>query len=55
MSEFYKEASSMYKEIGVDTDSAIAKLSDIPVSIHCWQGDDVIGFDGSDSLSGGYL
>ena len=53
MNEFYKIASSMYKEIGVDTDAAIKKLSDIPVSIHCWQGDDVIGFDGADSLSGG--
>ena len=53
MSEFYKSASAMYSRIGVDTEEVIKKLSDIPVSIHCWQGDDVIGFDGADSLSGG--
>ncbi len=42
-----------YAAIGVDTESAIGALKDIPISIHCWQGDDVIGFDGAGSLSGG--
>ncbi len=49
----YEEAKKMYAAYGVDTDEAIARLKNIPVSVHCWQGDDVLGFDGSDSLSGG--
>lgn len=49
----YDEAKRMYAEWGVDTEAAIARLLKIPVSVHCWQGDDVIGFDGSDALSGG--
>lgn len=49
----YQSAREMYQKIGVDTDKAIEKLMATPISIHCWQGDDVIGFDGSDSLSGG--
>ena len=43
----------MYKAIGVDTELAIEKLKNIPISMHCWQGDDVIGFDSRESLSGG--
>ena len=49
----YEEAKKMYAAYGVNTDKAIAALKEIPVSVHCWQGDDVIGFDGSDSLDGG--
>ena len=49
----YEQAKKEYAEYGVDTEAAIAKLRDIPVSIHCWQGDDVIGLDGGGSLSGG--
>lgn len=49
----YEEAKKMYAAYGIDTDAAIARLKEIPVSVHCWQGDDVIGFDGSDSLDGG--
>lgn len=49
----YNLAKKEYAVYGVDTEAAIAKLKDIPVSIHCWQGDDVIGLDGSDALSGG--
>lgn len=41
----YKEAKAKYAAIGVDTDAAIARLKTIPVSLHCWQGDDVRGFD----------
>ena len=48
--EFAKEA---YAACGVDVEAAISRADAIPVSMHCWQGDDVIGFDGSDSLSGG--
>ena len=49
----YEEAKKMYATYGIDTDAALERLSKIPVSVHCWQGDDVIGFDGSDALSGG--
>ncbi|TDW25487.1 L-rhamnose isomerase [Breznakia blatticola] len=49
----YEEAKAMYKQFGVDTDAALKKLNDIQISMHCWQGDDVVGFDGADSLSGG--
>lgn len=41
----YKEAKAKYAAICVDTDAAIARLKTIPVSLHCWQGDDVRGFD----------
>ena len=41
----YQEAREKYKALGVDTDAAIAKLKNVPVSLHCWQGDDVRGFD----------
>lgn len=49
----YLEAREKYKAIGVDTDAAIEKLKNIPVSLHCWQGDDVTGFDFDGPLSGG--
>ncbi|MBQ8576769.1 MAG: L-rhamnose isomerase [Clostridia bacterium] len=49
----YESAKAMYAAYGVDTDAAIAKLKNIPVSLHCWQGDDVIGFDHDGPLSGG--
>lgn len=51
--ERYEAAKEIYKAIGVDTDAAIAALKNIPISMHCWQGDDVIGFDGAGALSGG--
>ncbi|MBE6650187.1 MAG: L-rhamnose isomerase [Ruminococcaceae bacterium] len=49
----YDEAKAIYAKLGIDTDAAIAKLKSIPVSIHCWQGDDVIGFDHDGPLTGG--
>ena len=41
----YAEAKAEYAALGIDTDAAIAKLKSAPVSLHCWQGDDVRGFD----------
>lgn len=41
----YIEAKEKYAALGVDTDAAIKKLKNVPVSLHCWQGDDVRGFD----------
>lgn len=50
----YQDAKEMYAKIGVDTDKAIETLKSVPVALHCWQGDDVRGFDQKvDSLSGG--
>ena len=49
----YQSAKEKYAKIGVDTEKALDALKDISVSIHCWQGDDVGGFDSTDALSGG--
>ena len=49
----YEVAKNIYANYGVDIENALNAVKEIPVSLHCWQGDDVIGFDGSDSLSGG--
>jgi len=50
----YALAKERYAELGVDTDSAIQKLKAIPISLHCWQGDDVGGFESfGGELTGG--
>lgn len=49
----YEQAKEMFAKYGVDTEQAIAKLAGIPISVHCWQGDDVVGFDGAGGASGG--
>ena len=49
----YEYAKEAYREAGVDVDAAIARADAIPVSMNCWQGDDVIGFDGVGELTGG--
>ncbi|MBQ6830440.1 MAG: L-rhamnose isomerase [Clostridia bacterium] len=51
----YEKAKERYAALGVDVDAAIAKLKSVPVSLHCWQGDDVRGFDTDPSkpLTGG--
>ena len=49
----YAEAKKEYARLGIDTDLAIKTLKDVTVSIHCWQGDDVTGFDNKETLSGG--
>ncbi len=51
--ERYESSKEIYRSIGVDTDAAIARLKEIPVSLHCWQGDDVTGFDHDGPLTGG--
>lgn len=51
--ERYEIAKEMYAEIGVNTDEAMEVLKKIPVSMHCWQGDDVVGFDQDGPLTGG--
>jgi L-rhamnose isomerase len=49
----YKLARELYAQIGVDTEKAIARLKTVPISIHCWQGDDVGGFESDAGLTGG--
>jgi L-rhamnose isomerase len=50
----YRIAQERYAEAGVDTDAAMRKLETIPISLHCWQGDDVGGFETAGAqLSGG--
>ena len=53
MTTAYELAKKRYAQLGVDTEAALARLKTIPISIHCWQGDDVHGFDSDESLSGG--
>ena len=50
----YALARERYALLGVDTDAALAKLAPIAISLHCWQGDDVAGFDNpGGALTGG--
>lgn len=49
----YESAKEIYAAIGVDTEAAMKQLQLIPIAMHCWQGDDVTGFEGAGSLSGG--
>ena len=50
----FDNAKEIYASYGVDVDAAIAKVASTPVSIHCWQGDDVHGFENPDGdLTGG--
>lgn len=49
----YTIAREEYARLGVDTEAAINALSATPISMHCWQGDDIHGFESSGSLDGG--
>ncbi len=50
----YKSARERYAAVGVDTDKALEKMDKISLSLHCWQADDVTGFENQGgSLSGG--
>ena len=49
----YEIAKEIYAGYGIDTDAVIAKIKNVPVSLHCWQGDDVKGFDQDGPLTGG--
>src|SRR5689334_8258598 len=48
-------ANERYAQLGVDVSKALAQLSRIPISLHCWQGDDVTGFENSGVALGGGL
>lgn len=49
----YESAKEIYAKYGIDTEEAINKLDKINISMHCWQGDDVTGFDHEGPLTGG--
>jgi L-rhamnose isomerase len=49
----YESAKEIYAKYGVDTEKALEALKNVPISVHCWQGDDVVGFDSRETLSGG--
>lgn len=52
----YEIAKERYANLGVDTDAVLEQLANIPISIHCWQGDDVVGFEkNATGASGGIL
>ena len=54
-SSMYSSARDLYASLGVDTEAALARLERIPISIHCWQGDDVGGFESPDGELGSGL
>ena len=49
----YDSAKAAFAEWGVDTEAALKRLAGIPISMHCWQGDDVVGFEPKTGSSGG--
>ncbi|MEP5759390.1 MAG: L-rhamnose isomerase [Litoreibacter sp.] len=49
----YEAAKAQFADWGVNTEAAIERLTDISISVHCWQGDDVVGFENQSSNSGG--
>lgn len=49
----YAYAKERYAAVGVDTDKAVELLKKTPISLHCWQADDVVGFERNEALSGG--
>jgi L-rhamnose isomerase len=51
--EAYRLAKAQYGAYGVDTEAAMARLRGIPVSMHCWQGDDVVGFESAGNIAEG--
>ena len=49
----YESAREIYARYGIDTEKAMETLKNVPISVHCCQGDDVVGFDSKQALSGG--
>lgn len=55
MNPEYEIAKAKYASLGIDTEKALSELAGIPISIHCWQGDDVTGFESGNGPDGGIL
>lgn len=49
----YEIAKERYAALGIDTDAALKTLQSTPISLHCWQADDVVGFERGEAASGG--
>ena len=55
LEEAYALAKESYASLGVDTEEALDQLAGITISLHCWEGDDVGGFESDEPLSGGIM
>ena len=53
MTTMFESAKEQYAKLGIDVEAAMDKLAQKAISVHCWQGDDVLGFDQEGGLSGG--
>ena len=53
MGNLFENAKAQYSELGVDVEQALTRLAEIPISMHCWQGDDAVGFEGSGNITDG--
>lgn len=53
INQAYEAAKEIYAQYGVDTEKVMEQMKHIPISVHCWQGDDVAGFETNDGVSGG--
>ena len=51
----YKEAQKKFAKIGIDTEKVLKDLAKFSISLHCWQGDDVGGFETTGGASGGMV
>jgi len=51
----YSDAQERYASLGVDTEAVLKSLAEVPISLHCWQGDDVGGFESGEGDLGGGL
>ena len=49
----FEAARARYQAVGVDVEAALSTLANVPISLHCWQGDDVAGFESQGALTGG--
>jgi len=55
LSQAFSAASDRYQQLGVDVEAALSRLASVPISLHCWQGDDVGGFENFGTELGGGL
>ena len=53
MTTMFESAKEQYAKLGIDVEAVMDKLAQKAISVHCWQGDDVLGFDQEGGLSGG--
>ncbi len=51
--ERYNSAKDIYRSIGIDTDNVLQRLKNIPISMNCWQGDDITGFENMENMTSG--